>query len=130
MIGNFRDKIDIINFTTVSDGQGRTEATERVDTSVWAEIQPISGSRGIDASQIMLNEVYHIFIRYEDYPPLNKKNRFRFEGREFIIHSVNLIQNRRKYFKVVAMEDAARDTIIYDENFQPLLDENGEFITT
>lgn len=130
MIGKLRDKIDIINFSTVSDGQGGSVATERVDISVWAKINPLSGSRGIDASQIMLDQTYEVYIRYEDYKPLSKKNWLKFENRYLIIQAFQIIQERRKYFKIIAKEDAGRDTILYNENFEPLLDENGNFITT
>lgn len=130
MIGKLRNKIDIINYSTVSDGSGGSTATERVDTSIWAKVTPMSGSRGMDSMQIMLTQSYEILIRYEDYPPLNKKNRIQFENRELIIQAFQIINERRKYIKIIAMEDAGRDEIIYDEQFQPITDETGNYIIT
>lgn len=130
MIGKLRDKIDIINFSVVSDGQGGTEGTERIDLSVWAKVTPLSGSRGVEASQIVLDQTYEIIIRYEDYPVLSKKNWFQFENRVLIIQAFQIINERRKYFKVIAKEDAGRDVIIYTEDFQPITDETGNYIIT
>ena len=130
MIGKLRNQIDIINYSVVSDGAGGSVATERVDRTLWAKVTPLSGSRGIDAMQLTLNQGYEIIIRYEDYASLNKKNRIQFENRELIIHSFQIINERRKYFKIIAMEDAGRDEIIYDENFQPITDESGNYIIT
>jgi len=128
--GKLRNQITIKNFSTISDGQGGTEAVERTDTIVWAMVKPLSGSRGIDASQIMLDAVYEVWMRYEDYPPLNKKNKIIFENRIFIIHAFQIIREKREWFKIIVREDAGRDEIIYDENFQPITDEQGNYITT
>ena len=81
MIGKLRDKIDIINYSTVPNGSGGLDATERVDISLWAKVNPLSGNRGMDGGQITLNQSYEIIIRYEDYPPLAKKNRIQFQNR-------------------------------------------------
>lgn len=130
MIGKFRDRISLINYSTTPNGSGGTDATERTDITLWAKVTPLSGSRGIDGGQITLNQAYEILIRYEDYPPLNKKNRIQFENRELIIQAFQIINERRKYIKIIAMEDAGRDEIIYDEQFQPITDETGNYIIT
>jgi SPP1 family predicted phage head-tail adaptor len=128
MIGKLRDQISLINYSTVSDGAGGTDATERTDITLWAKVTPLSGSRGVDGSQITLNQVYEVLIRYEDYPPLNKKNRIQFENRILVIHAFQIIHERKKYIKIIAEEDAGRDEIIYDEQFQPITDESGNYI--
>lgn len=129
MIGKYREKIKIINFSTISDGQGGLVATERVDIEVWAKIIPMSGSRGIDASQIVLDQTYEIHIRYEDYACLSKKNWIKYQNRILVVHAYQIIEEKRKFIKIIAREDAGRDEIIYDENYQPLYDENGNYIT-
>jgi hypothetical protein len=83
----------------------------------------------VDGSQITLNQVYEVIIRWEDYKPLSKKNRIQFENRTMIIHAYQIIHERRKYFKIIAEEDA-RDSIIYDENFEPITDENNDMLYT
>ena len=130
MIGKLRDRISFINYSTVSDGAGGTDATERTDITLWAKVTPLSGSRGVDGGQMVLSQAYEIHIRYEDYPPLNKKIRIQFENRILVIHAFQIIQERRKYFKIIANEDAGRDSVIYDEQFQPIFDEQGNYITT
>lgn len=130
MIGKLRDRISLINYSTISDGAGGTTATERTDITLWAKVTPLSGSRGIDGGQITLNQVYEVLIRYEDYPPLNKKIRIQFENRILVIHAFQIVQERKKYIKIMAEEDAGRDEIIYDEQFQPIVDEQGNYIIT
>jgi SPP1 family predicted phage head-tail adaptor len=129
MIGKLRDRINLINYSTTPNGSGGTDATERTDITLWAKVTPLSGSRGVDGGQITLNQAYEIHIRYEDYPPLNKKIRVQFENRILVIHAYQIVQERKKYFKIIAMEDAGRDEIIYDEQFQPITDELGNYIT-
>lgn len=129
MIGKLRDRISIMNFSTTPNGSGGFEATSRVDRVVWAKVTPLSGDRGLDGMQITLNQRYEVIIRWEDYKPLSKKNKFQFENRTLIIHSYQIINEMRKYFKVIAEEDA-RDSIIYDENFEPITDENNDMLYT
>lgn len=129
MIGKLRDRISLINYSTTPNGSGGTDATERTDITLWAKVTPLSGSRGVDGGQITLNQAYEVIIRYEDYPPLNKKIRVQYENRILVIHTYQIVQERKKYFKIIAMEDAGRDEIIYDEQFQPITDELGNYIT-
>ena len=129
MIGERRDRINLINYSTTPNGSGGTDATERTDITLWAKVTPLSGSRGVDGGQITLNQAYEVIIRYEDYPPLNKKIRVQYENRILVIHTYQIVQERKKYFKIIAMEDAGRDEIIYDEQFQPIIDELGNYIT-
>lgn len=127
--GELRNPIQIWKYLTTSDGQGGTTATYGKETDAWACVKPLSGSRGIDASQIMLEQSYELWMRYEDYPPLNKTNKILFENRTFTIHAFQIVREKRKWFKIYCQEDAGRDTIIFDENYQPITDEFGNFIT-
>jgi len=58
MIGKLRDRISFINYSTVSDGAGGTDATERTDITLWAKVTPLSGSRGVDGGQMVLSQAY------------------------------------------------------------------------
>jgi SPP1 family predicted phage head-tail adaptor len=127
--GKLRQKIDIGNFSTVSDGAGGSVATLRIDKSVWGELKPISGSRELEASKINIEQLYEVRLRFDDYPMLNKKNRLGYEYRTFIIHSIIVVNERKKEFKVKVYEDGANDLYLYDENFEFITDENGEKIT-
>jgi len=130
MVGKLRNKIDILNFSTISNGSGGLIEAWRIDKSVFASITPTSGFRGLEASQIGLNQTYKIIIRYEDYPILSRVNKIQFENRILIIHEYKTINERRQYIEIRCEEDAGQDVIIYDENFQPITDQNGNYLTT
>lgn len=125
-----RNRIELWTYATTSDGAGGSTAIYSKINDFWAKIKPLSGSRGIEGSAIELEQVYELWMRYEDYPPLNKKIKIRFENRAFTIHAFQIIEEKRKYFKIIVKEDSGRDNIIFDENYQPITDENGNFITT
>jgi SPP1 family predicted phage head-tail adaptor len=130
MVGKLRNKIDILNFSTISNGSGGLIEAWRIDKSVFASITPTSGFRGLEASQIGLNQTYKVIIRYEDYPILSRVNKIQFENRILIIHEYKIINERRQYIEIRCEEDAGQDVIIYDENFQPITDQNGNYLTT
>ena len=130
MVGKLRNKIDILNFSTIPNGSGGLIEAWRIDASVFASITPTSGFRGLEASQIGLNQTYKIIIRYEDYPILSRVNKIQFENRILIIHEYKTINERRQYIEIRCEEDAGQDVIIYDENFQPITDQNGNYLTT
>lgn len=127
--GKLRQKIDIGNFSTVSDGAGGTIPTLRVDKSVWGEIIPISGSRELESNKINIEQMYDVRLRYNDYPMLSKINRLGYEGRTFTIHSIIVINERKKEFKLKVYEDGANDLYLYNENFEFITDESGNKIT-
>lgn len=129
MVGKLRHKIDILNFSTTSNGSGGLIETWRVDKTVFAMITPTSGFRSLEASQISLNQTYKVVIRYEDYPVLSKTNKIQFEGKYLIIHEFRILEEKRKWIEIKCEADSS-DILIYDENYQPITDENGNFITT
>ncbi len=129
MVGKLRHKIDILNFSTVPNGSGGLIETWRVDETVFAMVTPTSGFRSLEASQISLNQTYKVIIRYEDYPVLSKTNKIRFEGKYLIIHEFRILEEKRKWIEIKCEADSS-DILIYDENYQPITDENGNFITT
>lgn len=127
---NLRSDIQLWTFLTASDGAGGTVATYGKIGDFYAKINPLSGSRGVEGGAIELDQVYEVWIRYEDYTPLNKKIKILFENRTFTIHAFQIVNEKRSWFKIIVKEDAGRDNIIFDENYQPITDELGNFITT
>ncbi len=111
------------------NGSGGLIETWRVDESVFAMVTPTSGFRSLEASQISLNQTYKVIIRYEDYPVLSKTNKIRFDGKYLIIHEFRILEEKRKWIEIKCEADSS-DILIYDEQFQPITDENGNFITT
>jgi SPP1 family predicted phage head-tail adaptor len=130
--GKLRQKIDIGNFSTVSDGAGGSVATLRIDKSVWGELKPISGNRELDGSKINLDELFEVRLRFDDYQMLSKKNRLVYQDRVFVIHSIIVVNETKKEFKLKVYQDSTSDLYVlylYDQNLNFITDENGEKIT-
>jgi SPP1 family predicted phage head-tail adaptor len=127
---NLRDEITIQKFTKTSDGAGGNTIVWSDVVTIYAKVMPLRGSRGLEGLQLSIDEAFEVWYRWEDFPPLAKQNRLKFENKYFTIHSIKEVNNRRKYIKVICQQDAGKDTIIYDEQFQPIYDENGNYITT
>ena len=127
--GKLRQKIDIGNFSTTSDGAGGTFETLRIDKQVWGEIMPISGDRDLEGNLITIDQMYKVRLRYDDFPLLSKKNRLGYELRTFVIHSIIITDERKKEFILKVYEDGANDLYLYDENFEIITDQNGNKLT-
>ena len=127
--GKLRQRIDIGSFSTTPDGAGGTFETLRIDKGVWGEIMPISGDRDLEAGKLTIDQMYKVRLRYDDYPLLNKKNRLGYELRTFVIHSIIIVNERKKEFILKVYEDGANDLYLYDENFEIITDQNGNKLT-
>lgn len=127
--GKLRNRIDIGSFSNVPDGYGGSVATWSTDRTVWGSIKGISGSRGQDAQQIIIEQLYEIRLRYDDYPMLNKKNKLGYNNKTFVIHSIIDVMERYREFVIKCYVDDANDLYLYNENLEFITDENGDKIS-
>ena len=128
--GAFKDRIDIINYSLTADGSGGFDPTYRIDKTVWANVRPLGGSRGLEGSQVEIELAYEIWLHYNDYIMLSKKNLIGFKERVFTIHSLVIVEERQTIFKLKVYESGANDVYLYNENLELITDENGDNITT
>lgn len=127
--GAFKDRIDIINYTLTPDGAGGFDPTYTIDKTVWANVKPLGGSRGLEGSQVEIELAYEIWLHYNDYIMLSKKNLLGFKQRVFTIHSIVIVEERQTIFKVKVYESGAKDVYLYDENFEIITDQINEKIS-
>lgn len=127
--GSLRQRIDIGNFSTVSDGAGGSIPTFRVDKTVWGDIRPVSGGRDLEGNKINIEQLFDIRIRFDDYPILSKRNHLAYEGRTFVIHSIIIVNERKKEFKIKAYDDGGNNVFLYNENYEIITDQDNEYIT-
>lgn len=127
--GKLRQLIGIGNFSTVSDGAGGSVPTFRIDKTVWGEIKPISGNRHLEGSKINIEQMFDIRLRFDDYPILSKRNHLSYEGRTFVIHSIIIVNERKKEFKIKAYDDGGNNVFLYNEDYEIITDQNDENIT-
>lgn len=71
---------------------------------IWASIKQKQGSRGLDGSQIDLDNYTEFRVRFEDATDINKGWRLSFNDRLYTIHSYYVIEERRKEIVINAIE--------------------------
>lgn len=127
--GQFKDRIDILNYSTTNYADGSADAESRVDKTVWARVIPMSGRRGLEGNQESIDIDYEIWLHYNDYTQLSKRNQIGFKERVFTIHSLIIVEERQTIFKLKVKEDGANDIYLYNEEIENITDENSEDIT-
>jgi SPP1 family predicted phage head-tail adaptor len=89
-IGEFNQRIAIWNTTLTSDSMGGT--TESVPTvalmTVWARIEPMTGTRGLDYAQVTGFQGYTFTMNYRSDIAINYTNYIMYNSRKFQITSV------------------------------------------
>lgn len=71
---------------------------------LWASIKQKQGSRGLDGSQIDLDNYTEFRVRFEDAQNISKTWRLMFNDRLYTIHSYYVIEERRKEIVINAIE--------------------------
>ncbi len=82
-VGRLRQRVELQEYTTVSDGQGGTTATWVELDTVWADIKPVGGSERYEIESLKGNITHTVKIRY--YSGLTNENRFVFDGKTYYI---------------------------------------------
>lgn len=126
---NLRDRILIQKLVTTPDDAGGSTGSWEDQVSCWADVTPKSGFRDFEGNKIELDNMYEIVMRYDDYPILQQTNRIIFENLTLVIHYIQNIGNFKRTFKIIARV-LSEDNVLYDENFQPITNENNAPITT
>lgn len=127
--GQLKDRIDILNYSVTTYEDGSKDADTRIDKTVWARVIPYRGVRGMEGNQETIDIDYEIWLHYNDYPQLSKRNRIGFKERTFTIHSLIIVEERQTIFKLKVKEDGANDVYLYNEEIENITDQNNEDIT-
>lgn len=76
----------------------------------WANVRISDGARQLEAGEQVINQTYRFTTRYRrDFEP-TKDMRILYEGNYFTIHSVRDLEDRRRFYEIVAR--------VTDENSQ------------
>lgn len=82
-VGRLRQRIELQKNVTEPDGQGGTTATwEGIDT-VWADINPVSGTERYEIESLKGNITHTVRIRFRS--SITNENRFLFNGKPYYI---------------------------------------------
>ena len=82
-VGRLRQRIELQEYVTASDGQGGTTATWQKLADLWADIKPVGGSERYEIESLKGNITHTVRLRY--YSGLSNENRFIFNGKVYHI---------------------------------------------
>jgi SPP1 family predicted phage head-tail adaptor len=99
---NLRNKVEILRETTTRDAVGGFSSTWYTHLTVYAQINPVSGTERYYAHRMESNTTHKIITRFCD---ITQKDRVRFRGREMDIESVINIEERDKWLEINAVEN-------------------------
>ena len=82
-VGRLRQRIQLQEYVTASDGQGGSTATWEELGTVWADVKPVGGSERYEIESLKGNITHTVRLRY--YSGLSNENRFIFNGKAYYI---------------------------------------------
>lgn len=118
---DFRERIDLIQYSLTYDDAGGTVPTYQTAYSTFAKVQPFDGNLSIQGGERVTNNKFEFIIRYRDSLNwdtqtvweellalwsensqfIDKKYKIGYRGKNYIIHSVIIEDERKFYLKIV-----------------------------
>jgi SPP1 family predicted phage head-tail adaptor len=99
--GDLKDRATLLSPTYTVDGQGGNTITYAQYGVVWCMAKPATNSRTLQEAQLVFNEAMKFTIRYSEVA-ITADWRIEFNGRTFIIHTLDDIENRYQYLEILA----------------------------
>lgn len=100
--GELKDKITVKSVTLSDDGQGGSTETLTTTASMWSKVEPLTGSRALEFQQITGSQGYTITFSYRGDIDISTKSVIEYNSETLSIHSVRMIDENRKQFKILA----------------------------
>ena len=85
-IGNLNRRIDILEYIVTRDEYGGEDGEWKIKESLWANIEPISGTEFFQAQTVNAETVVKITMRYN--PKITVLNRIQYQGTVYEIIGV------------------------------------------
>lgn len=118
---DFRERIDLIQYSLTYDDAGGAVPTYQTAYSTFAKVQPFDGNLSIQGGERVTNNKFEFIIRYRDSLNwdtqtvweellalwsensqfIDKKYKIGYRGKNYIIHSVIIEDERKFYLKIV-----------------------------
>lgn len=102
--GDLKDLCTLYEPFSIPDGRGGSRTSFLTYGQVWCKAIPKRSSRALQEAQVVFNEALEFTIRYGI--PIKANWELEFNGRRYIIHSVDDIENRYQYYSVLAYTKA------------------------
>ena len=118
---DFREQIELIKYALTFDDAGGTTPTYQTSYSTFAKVKPYDGNLSIQGGERIGNNKFEFIIRYrnslnwdvnsiwqqvletwnENSQYIDKTYKIGYRGKEYIIHSVIIEDERNYYLKIV-----------------------------
>lgn len=118
---DFRERIDLIQYSLTYDDAGGTVPTYQTSYSTFAKVQPYDGNLSIQGGERVTNNKFEFIVRYRDSLNwdtqsvweelitswsensqfIDKKYKIGYRGKNYIIHSVIIEDERKFYLKII-----------------------------
>lgn len=118
---DFRERIDLIQYSLTYDDAGGTVPTYQTAYSTFAKVQPFDGNLSIQGGERVTNNKFEFIVRYRDSLNwdtqsiweqvfaewsensqfVDKKYKIGYRGKNYIIHSVIIEDERKFYLKII-----------------------------
>lgn len=104
LIGELRHRVLFQEPVETSDGQGGQSVVWTDVVTVWASVQPKSGSELLFAERIEARTTDEVVVR-DLGTRINEKMRIQFQGRTLQIKSIDRFENSKRFFQKIATTD-------------------------
>jgi SPP1 family predicted phage head-tail adaptor len=98
-----KQRIEIEDYTTTSDGMGGTTATWNTTATVWGNIMPVNGSEKWEVESLKGNISHVITIRFKE--GLDNESRLKYDGRTFLVKYAIDKGEESYYMKLAVTEE-------------------------
>lgn len=118
---DFRERINLIQYSLTYDDAGGTVPTYQTAYSTFAKVQPFDGNLSIQGGERVTNNKFEFIVRYRDSLNwdtqsiweqvfaewsensqfVDKKYKIGYRGKNYIIHSVIIEDERKYYLKII-----------------------------
>lgn len=118
---DFREQIDLIQYALTYDDAGGTVPTYQTAYSTFAKVKPYDGNLSIQGGERVTNNKFEFIVRYRDSLNwdtqsiweqvfaewsensqfIDKKYKIGYRGKNYIIHSVIIEDERKFYLKII-----------------------------
>lgn len=105
-LGRFNRKVDIYTVTATSDSQGGATESGAKTRTVWAAVEPLTGTRAKEYGQIASGKGYKITMIKPSDITISEANYLIYDSRTLAIHSVISIEEEDFYLEIIAEEKA------------------------
>ena len=100
-LGDYK-MVKLYEYSLTVDANGNTIEAVALRHKTYAEVSAVSGSRGVEQSQVSLGETKQFKIRWKSNWSINSQWTIKYFGKEYTIQSIERIDEKRFNWLITA----------------------------